>query len=50
MRIRVSSGAARDLRRLPKEIAGRVVSEIESLAKNPRPHGSLKLSDYKPTT
>ena len=38
-----SPSAKKELDRLPTKSSERIVSTIESLAENPRPHGSLKL-------
>jgi mRNA interferase RelE/StbE len=42
-RVLVEDGAAREIRRLPKEVQGRVVAKAEALAKDPRPSGCQKL-------
>ena len=39
--------AEKDLRRLSDEVHDRVIESISSLATNPRPHGSKKLSGSK---
>lgn len=43
----LESSAERDLRKLPVEVFERVISEIRSLAREPRPPGSRKLSGSK---
>ena len=35
----------RDLRKLPKDVVGRVIEKVESLAENPQPTGSVKLTN-----
>jgi len=50
MRLVISSGAERDLRRLSGEVAGRVSAVIDGLPRNARPHGCLLLRDYEPPT
>jgi mRNA interferase RelE/StbE len=42
-RVRFKNSAARIIRKLPKEIQGRVIEKAGSLAENPRPHDSKKL-------
>jgi mRNA interferase RelE/StbE len=42
-RIVITSRAERELRRLDKSIKNRIVTAINSLAENPRPHGCLKV-------
>jgi mRNA interferase RelE/StbE len=50
-RLEISNHAERDMDRLSPEIFDRIVPVIQSLSRNPRPHGSLKLagtkSDYR---
>ncbi len=41
--------AARDIRKLPRPMPSRVKAAISALAEEPRPHGSLKLSDREAT-
>ena len=43
-KIEFSRPAEKDLRRLDRQIIPRIVSAIEDLADDPRPHGSVKLS------
>jgi mRNA interferase RelE/StbE len=50
MRIVVSTGAGRDLRRVSREVAVRVAAAIDGLADNPRPPGCLLLRNYDPPT
>jgi len=50
MRVIISQGARRDLRRLPRGAAPRVAGSIDALAGNPRPPGCRLLHDYKPPT
>jgi len=50
MRLIVSQGARRDLRRLSRGVAERVAAPIEMLAENPRPPGCRLLRDYHPPT
>jgi mRNA interferase RelE/StbE len=40
----IEHGAERDLRRLPTEIAGRVVTALKALGENPYPVGSRKIT------
>jgi len=42
-RLRVTSRAAKELRRLPNPIRARLEAAIESLADDPRPSGCVKL-------
>ena len=42
-RVLVDDRAAREIRNLPKEVQGRVVAKVETLARNPRPSGCQKL-------
>lgn len=41
--VRIASGAAREIRRLPKEIGKQALDAITRLADNPRPSGVKKL-------
>jgi len=50
MRLVISPSAERDLGRLSREAADRVVAAIERLSQNPRPPGCLLLRDYEPPT
>lgn len=50
MRVIVSQGARRDVRRLPRDAAPRVAGPIDALAGNPRPPGCRLLHDYRPPT
>ena len=43
-KLKISSSAAKSLKKIPKKDLGKVVSTIQSLALNPRPPGSRKLS------
>ena len=43
-KIFIKSSAAKELKRLPKNDVQRITSKIQSLSKEPRPHGSEKLS------
>lgn len=43
--ITMARSAAREFERLPKNVAPRVASKVESLKEQPRPHGSVKLAD-----
>lgn len=42
-KITITSRAERELRRLDKSVKNRIVSAIQALAQNPRPHGCLKV-------
>ena len=42
-RVDFTAGAARQLRKLPKEVRDRLASHLSALAYNPRPAGSKKL-------
>ncbi len=46
-RVIVKRRPQRALRRLPKNVSKRIVKAIDDLAKEPRPHGSTKLSGYE---
>lgn len=39
----IASAAKKELARLPKKMADRIVAAIDALADNPRPHGAIKL-------
>jgi len=43
-RILIRSSASKELEKMPKVHLVRIVKKVESLAQNPRPHGSEKLS------
>jgi mRNA interferase RelE/StbE len=43
-RITIKKSAARELEDIPQKDLQRVIKRIRSLAKDPRPHGSQKLS------
>jgi mRNA interferase RelE/StbE len=43
-RITIKRSAAKELEDIPKKDLQRIVKRIRSLAENPRPHGSQKLS------
>jgi mRNA interferase RelE/StbE len=43
----LAASAERDLRRLPAPVHGRVITAIRSLANDPRPPGSRKLTGSK---
>lgn len=43
--IEVTPAARRDLRKLPRDVLERVDARIQSLATDPRPHGSVKLTN-----
>lgn len=43
----VKPSAARELRKIPCQAQAAIVSAIDSLAANPRPHGYEKLTDRK---
>lgn len=42
-RILIRSSASKELEKMPKVHLARIVKKVESLAQNPRPHGSEKL-------
>ncbi len=42
--ILVEPPARKALKKLPREVASRLIQRIESLADDPRPHGAIKLS------
>jgi mRNA interferase RelE/StbE len=42
-RVEIDTRAAREIRALPRQDQGRIISKIQSLAANPRPPGSVKL-------
>jgi len=50
MRLLISPGARRDLRKLPRGVAERAVAAIDALAETPRPPGCKLLRDYDPPT
>jgi len=50
MRLVISRGAERDLRKLSREVAVRVAAAIDGLEQNPRPPGCRLLRDYEPAT
>ncbi|RJX21698.1 MAG: type II toxin-antitoxin system RelE/ParE family toxin [Desulforudis sp.] len=39
-----SARAYRDLKKLPPDVAGRILNQVDSLALNPRPPGAIKLT------
>ena len=41
--ITFARSARKELERLPDEIAGRILTKIESLSQNPRPAGTVRL-------
>lgn len=43
-RITIKKSAAKELEDIPKKDLSKIVKRIQSLGRNPRPHGSLKLS------
>lgn len=45
--LEITRQAQRQLGRLPASVAARVQAAIQGLASNPRPRGSLKMSDMK---
>lgn len=42
-KVTITRSAEKDLRKLDRQIKNRIVTEILSLADDPRPHGCLKL-------
>ncbi len=50
MRLVISPGARRDLRRLSRDVAVRASAAIDALTGNPRPPGCLLLRDHRPPT
>ena len=44
-KITIKKSAAKELEDIPKKDLRRIVKRIQSLAANPRPHGSQKLSN-----
>ena len=50
MRLIISSGAQRDMRRLSHEVAERVRAAIDSLEQDPRPRGCVLLRERRPPT
>jgi mRNA interferase RelE/StbE len=45
-RIEVSPAAVRQLKRIDRRVLPQIAAKIDSLAKEPRPHGCEKLSGY----
>ncbi|MBW8040277.1 MAG: type II toxin-antitoxin system RelE/ParE family toxin [Planctomycetes bacterium] len=43
-KITIKNSAAKELAEIPKKDLPKIVKHIQSLAQNPRPHGSQKLS------
>jgi mRNA interferase RelE/StbE len=43
-RVRIRRSVEKDLRRLPRNVIERILSQIEELSENPRPHQSRKLA------
>jgi len=43
-RITIKKSAAKELENLPRKTPGRIIKRIRSLAENPRPQGSQRLS------
>ena len=50
MRLIISPGARRDLRKVPRDMSDRVAAAIRRLAEDPRPPGCLLLRDHEPPT
>jgi mRNA interferase RelE/StbE len=48
-RIEIKSSAAKELEKLPRKMIPRVVTAINELAENPRPHGVKKLAGFEHT-
>lgn len=46
-RIEFTSAAARRMRKLPRQVRMRLITTIEGLADDPRPHGARKLVGEK---
>ena len=46
-KIEVKKSAKKELRKLPKNDLLKILKKIESLAKNPRPAGSIKLTNQE---
>ncbi|AMD87667.1 plasmid stabilization protein [Actinomyces radicidentis] len=42
-RVEFTSAAARQVRKLPRPVRGRVLDAVAQLAEDPRPHGAKKL-------
>ncbi|UCE40873.1 MAG: type II toxin-antitoxin system RelE/ParE family toxin [Candidatus Aminicenantes bacterium] len=42
--ILIKESAAKELGKIPKKNLNHIISKIQSLAKNPRPHGAKRLS------
>ncbi|WP_303324087.1 type II toxin-antitoxin system RelE family toxin [Actinomyces radicidentis] len=42
-RVELTSAAARQVRKLPRPVRGRVLDAVGALAEDPRPHGAKKL-------
>ena len=42
-RVELTSAAARQVRKLPRPVRGRVLDAVAQLAEDPRPHGAKKL-------
>lgn len=43
-RVEFTSAAARQVRKLPRPVRGRVLDAVAQLAEDPRPHGAKKLA------
>lgn len=50
MRLVISPGAQRDLRKLPRDALQRVAATIDELAREARARGCLLLGNYEPPT
>ncbi len=48
-RIKTTSEARRDLRKIPLQVRERISHAIDALATEPRPHGVTKLTGYQST-
>lgn len=44
-KIEFTPAAAREFRKLPRQVQGRIATKIDKLAENPRPEGVKKLED-----
>jgi len=45
-RVKIAAGAAREIAKLPQQIAAQVVEVIEALAENPRPLGQRNWMEW----
>jgi mRNA interferase RelE/StbE len=43
--VEIAAGAAREIKKLPKQVAAEILSAVDELACNPRPSGAKKIEE-----